>query len=242
MSFLQIVQQPQEHTYRDSLRGFVRHAGLKARVAAEFRTLECVARARHSPVPQCWNSFLPPPPRPLGAAATAAPEATPVRPPSAADLATAAPVCKLETDEVLKLFVLMGTPAAFLDRAKKMFGEGRREESARKEGQATVAVDDTRAGAPTAAETRQTSGAGETSAAAGACRPFAPPKLLPGRLGFGQFAGSSAQPFKLKSKPTTSVSAAAGSSARPLKLKSKPTTSPSTAAGKKKNSLIKRHL
>ncbi|OEL24166.1 hypothetical protein BAE44_0014816 [Dichanthelium oligosanthes] len=197
--------QPQEHTYRDSLHGFVRHAGLKARVAAEFRTLEWVARARHSPAPHCWNGFapsagfLPPSPRPLGAAA---PEATQARPSSAAADRAAAPECKLETDEVLKLFVLMGTPAAFLDRAKKMFGEGEREESARKEGQATRAVEDARAGAATAAEAGQKSGAGEPSVAA--CGPFAPPRLVPGRLGFGQFAGSSAQPFKLKSKPSTS--------------------------------------
>ena len=120
LKLVQIVQQPQEHTYRDSLHGFVRHAGLKARVAAEFRTLECVARARHRPAPQCWSGFspsagfLPPSPRPLAAAA--ATEAIPARPSSAGDLA-AAPECKLETDEVLKLFVLMGTPAAFLDRA-----------------------------------------------------------------------------------------------------------------------------
>ncbi|PUZ41240.1 hypothetical protein GQ55_9G488300 [Panicum hallii var. hallii] len=200
--------QPQEHTYRDSLHGFVRHAGLKARVAAEFRTLECVARARHSPAPQCWSGFspsagfLPPSPRPLGTAAT---EAIPARPSSAADLA-AAPQCKLETDEVLKLFVLMGTPAAFLDRAKKMFGADGREETARKEGQATKVADDARAGAAAATETGQKSGASVPSAAA--CGPFAAPKLVPGRLGFGQFAGSSWQPFKLKSKPSTSSSAA----------------------------------
>ncbi|CAL4930826.1 unnamed protein product [Urochloa decumbens] len=197
-----IHNQPQEHTYRDSLHGFVRHAGLKARVAAEFRTLECVARARHSPVPQCWSGlapaagFLPPPPRPPEAAAAAAPEATPA----------AAPECKLETDEVLKLFVLMGTPAAFLDRAKKMFGDGGPEESARKDGQATVAADDARRGAATAAEAGEKSGAREPSPAG----PFAPPKLVPGRLGFGQFAGSSAQPFKLKSKPASTSSNAAG--------------------------------
>ncbi|RLN41272.1 uncharacterized protein C2845_PM01G14040 [Panicum miliaceum] len=200
--------QPQEHTYRDSLHGFVRHAGLKARVAAEFRTLECVASARHSPAPQCWSGFspsagfLPPSPRPLGAAAT---EAIPARPSLAADLA-AAPECKLETDEVLKLFVLMGTPAAFLDRAKKMFGEDGREEKARKEGQATKAADDARVGAATAAETGQKSGASVPSAAA--CEPFAAPKLVRGRLGFGHFASSSRQPFKLKSKPSTSSSAA----------------------------------
>ncbi|KAG2541031.1 hypothetical protein PVAP13_9NG597300 [Panicum virgatum] len=203
--------QPQEHTYRDSLHGFVRHAGLKARVAAEFRTLECVSRARHRPAPQCWSGFspsagfLPPSPRPLAAAA--ATEAIPARPSSAGDLA-AAPECKLETDEVLKLFVLMGTPAAFLDRASKMFGDDGRDETSRKEGQATKAVDDARAGAvaAAAAETGQKSGASVPSAAARA--PFAAPKLVPGRLSFGQFASSSRQPFKLKSKPSTSSSAA----------------------------------
>ncbi|KAG2552163.1 hypothetical protein PVAP13_9KG431000 [Panicum virgatum] len=203
------VNTPQEHTYRDSLHGFVRHAGLKARVAAEFRTLECVARARHSPAPQCWSGFspsagfLPPSPRPLAAAA--ATEAIPARPSSAADRA-AAPECKLETDEVLQLFVLMGTPAAFLDRAKKMFGDDGREETARKEGQATKAADDARAGEAAEAETGRKSGASVPSAAARG--PFAAPKLVPGRLGFGEFASSSRQPFKLKSKPSTSSSAA----------------------------------
>jgi len=209
LKLVQIVQQPQEHTYRDSLHGFVRHAGLKARVAAEFRTLECVSRARHSPAPQCWSGFspsagfLPPSPRPLAAAA--ATEAIPARPSSAADRATA-PECKLETDEVLQLFVLMGTPAAFLDRAKKMFGDDGREETARKEGQATKAADDARAGAAAEAETGRKSGASVPSAAARG--PFAAPKLVPGRLGFGEFASSSRQPFKLKSKPSTSSSAA----------------------------------
>ncbi|KAF8721134.1 hypothetical protein HU200_023555 [Digitaria exilis] len=202
--------QPHEQTYRDSLHGFVRHAGLKARVAAEFRTLECVSRARRSPVAQCWNGFAPgagflPPssPRPLAGAAV---EAIPARPP-------AAPECKLETDEVLKLFLLMGTPAAFLGRAKKMFGEGEREESARKEeeGQAAMVPDEARAGAATAAaaeSTWQESGASEAAGSAAACGPFAPPKLVPGRLGFGQFAGSSAQPFKMKPKPSTASNAA----------------------------------
>ncbi|CAN6320111.1 unnamed protein product [Urochloa humidicola] len=205
-----VHNQPQEQTYRDSLHGFVRHAGLKARVAAEFRTLECVARARHSPVPQCWSGLapaagflLPPPPlRPLSTAA-ATPEATPAARPSPAGDPAAAPECKLETDEVLKLFVLMGTPAAFLDRAKKMFGDGGREESARKAGQAAVAADDARGEAGTV----EKGGAREPSPAA-ARGPFAPPKLVPGRLGFGQFAGASAQPFKLKSKPSPSSNAA----------------------------------
>ncbi|CAL4914241.1 unnamed protein product [Urochloa decumbens] len=198
-----ICNQPQERTYRDSLHGFVRHAGLKARVAAEFRTLECVARARHSPVPQCWSGLAPaagflPPARPSPAAA---PEAAPTARPSPAGGLAAAPECKLETDEVLKLFVLMGTPAAFLDRAKKMFGDGEREESSRrKEGKAATAPDDARVSAATV----EKSGAREPSPAG----PFAPPKLVPGRLGFGQFAGASAQPFKLKSKPSTPSNAA----------------------------------
>ncbi|KAL6649864.1 hypothetical protein ACP70R_014088 [Stipagrostis hirtigluma subsp. patula] len=212
-----LLHPPQEHAYRDSLQGFVRHAGLKARVAAEFRTLECVARARHSPVPYYWNggSFAP------GAGAGAAgflpaPPTTPppggATAPSSADRAPGTE-CKLETDEVLKLFVLMGTPAAFLDRAKQMFGGEKREESA-KEGQATkAAADDATAAAAAATEpahksatdqpghgSRGAGGGGEPAAAFG---PFAPPKLvLPSRLGFGQFAGSSAQPFKVK-KPST---------------------------------------
>ncbi|CAD6203533.1 unnamed protein product [Miscanthus lutarioriparius] len=202
-----LSDQPQEQTFRGSLQRFVRHAGLKARVAAEFRTLECVSRARHSPVPHCWNGFapsagfLPPSPRPPGAA-------TPEARPSSSDQQAAAPECKLETDEVLKLFVLMGTPAAFLSRAKKMFGHDvPEEESAAKEGQSTKAAYDARAraDAATAAETGhgKKSSASEPSSAA-ACGPFAPPKLVPGRLGFGQFAASSARPFKLKSKPSAS--------------------------------------
>nr|CAB3500924.1 unnamed protein product [Digitaria exilis] len=208
--------QPHEQTYRDSLHGFVRHAGLKARVAAEFRTLECVSRTRRSPVPQCSNGFAPgagflPPssPRLLAGAAV---EAIPARPPAApaGGEAAAAPECKLETDEVLKLFLLMGTPAAFLERAKKMFGEGEREESARKEegGQVAMVSDEARAGAAVADSTGQKSGASEAAGSTAACGPFAPPKLVPGRLGFGQFAGSSAQPFKMKPKPSTASNAA----------------------------------
>lgn len=202
---MQIVQQPQEQTFRGSLQRFVRQAGLKARVAAEFRTLECVSRARHSPTPQCWNGFapsagfLPPSPRPPGAATLEAR-------PSSSDQQAAAPECKLETDEVLKLFVLMGTPAAFLGRAKKMFGHDEPEESAAKEGQLTKAADDARAraGTATAAETGHGKKSSASEPSPAACGPFAPPKLVPGRLGFGQFAGSSARPFKLKSKPSAS--------------------------------------
>lgn len=203
---MQIVQQPKEQTFRGSLQRFVRHAGLKARVAAEFRTLECVSRARHSsPVPQCWNGgfapsagFLPPSPRPPGAAV---PEARP---------SSDQPECKLETDEVLKLFVLMGTPAAFLGRAKKMFGHDEPEEkSAAKEGQSTKAADDARAraGAATVADTGHGKKSSASEPSAAACGPFAPPKLVPGRLGFGQFAASSARPFKLNSKPSASNAA-----------------------------------
>ncbi|XP_066393394.1 uncharacterized protein [Miscanthus floridulus] len=198
-----LSDQPQEQTFRGSLQRFVRHAGLKAPVAAEFRTLECVSRARHNPAPQCWNGFapsagfFPPSPRPPGAAT---PEGRP-----SSDQQAAAPECKLETDEVLKLFVLMGTPAAFLRRAKKMFGHDEPEESAAKEGQSTK-VDDARehAGTATAAETGHGKKSSASAPSAAACGPFAPPKLVPGRLGFGQFAASSARPFKLKSKPSAS--------------------------------------
>lgn len=193
------MQQPQEQTFRGSLQRFVRHAGLKARVAAEFRSLECVARARHCPVPQCWNGFapsagfLPPSPRPPGAAAA--------EPGTSSDQQAAAPECKLETDEVLKLFVLMGTPAAFLSRAKKMFGQDEPEE---KSAQPAKAADDARAraGAATTAETGHGKKSSASEPSAAACGPFAPPKLVPGRLGFGQFAASSARPFKLNSKPS----------------------------------------
>ncbi|CAD6211078.1 unnamed protein product [Miscanthus lutarioriparius] len=130
--------------------------------------------------------------------------ATPEGRPSS-DQQAAAPECKLETDEVLKLFVLMGTPAAFLRRAKKMFGYDEPEESAAKEGQSTK-VDDARerAGTATAAETGHGKKSSASAPSAAACGPFAPPKLVPGRLGFGQFAASSARPFKLKSKPSAS--------------------------------------
>jgi bromodomain-containing protein 9 len=251
----QIVQQPQEHTYRESLQRFVRHAGLKARVAAEFRSLECVARARHSPVAQYWNTapgFLP----------HGYHHPTQRAPPLPPDQAVS-PMCKLETDELLKLFVLMGTPDAFLERAKQMSGDDKRKDGARKAkaadgvragtttanaadhakasataaepGQRSKAADQARAGATaaeesgkrskaadraraaaTAAESGQRnkaragataakqSGTGQKSSnasepAAAAYGPFAPPKLLPSRLGFGQFASSSSQPFKVKS-------------------------------------------
>jgi hypothetical protein len=288
----QIVQQPQELTYRESLQRFVRHAGLKARVAAEFRSLECVARARHSPVAQYWNTgpgFLP--------HGYHHPTQREPPPPDQA----VSPMCKLETDELLKLFVLMGTPDAFLERAKQMSGDDKRKDGARKAkaadgvragattanaadhakasataaepGQRSKAEDQARAGATaaeesgkrskaadraragataaesgkrskaadqaragataaesgkrskaadqaraaaTAAESGQRnkaragataakqSGTGQKSSnasepAAAAYGPFAPPKLLPSRLGFGQFASSSSQPFKVKS-------------------------------------------
>jgi bromodomain-containing protein 9 len=242
----QIVQQPQELTYRESLQRFVRHAGLKARVAAEFRSLECVARARHSPVAQYWNTgpgFLP--------HGYHHPTQREPPPPDQA----VSPMCKLETDELLKLFVLMGTPDAFLERAKQMSGDDKRKDGARKAkaadgvragattgnaadhvranataagpGQRSKAADQTRPGA-TAAESghRNKARTGATAAkqpgtgqksssakqsvagkkssrasepAAAAYGPFAPPKLLPGRLGFGQFASPSSQPFKVKS-------------------------------------------
>ncbi|TVU47190.1 hypothetical protein EJB05_06780, partial [Eragrostis curvula] len=290
-----LQDQLQEHTYRESLQRFVRHAGLKARVAAEFRTLECVARARHSPAPpHYWNpgaaGFLPPhgyhhhhptpPPDGNNDPALRAP------PPSSSADQARPPVCKLETDELLKLFVLMGTPGAFLERAKQMFGDDKRKEKcgvtkggrnkakapdhvttnkaadhtkakaaddvragamvvakaadhakagataakaannvktgsmaaktadrARKGAMAAKAADNARAGAAAskaaknatpgavaAKESGQKSDASEPAAAA--YGPFAAPKLLPARLGFGQFASSPSQPFKVK--PSTS--------------------------------------
>ncbi|TVT98674.1 hypothetical protein EJB05_56006, partial [Eragrostis curvula] len=288
---VRVVQQPQEHTYRESLQRFVRHAGLKARVAAEFRTLECVARARHSPAPpHYWNpgaaGFLPPhgyhhhhptpPPDGNNDPALRAP------PPSSSADQARPPVCKLETDELLKLFVLMGTPGAFLERAKQMFGDDKRKEKCgvtkggRNKAKApdhvttnkaadhtkAKAADDVRAGAMVVAKAADHAKAGATAAkaannaktgsmaaktadrarkgamaakaadnarasaaaskaaknatpgavaakepgqksdasepAAAAYGPFAAPKLLPGRLGFGQFASSPSQPFKVK--------------------------------------------
>lgn len=238
-----MVQQPQEHTYRASLQSFVRHAGLKARVAAEFRILECVARARHSPLPHYWNPGLlhcgyhhpmqPPPPGATDPALRALP-------PSSVD-GEAAPMCKLETDELLKLFLLMGTPGAFLERAKQVFGDDKRKESAKtKRARKTKTADDVRTGATagkagdnakTGATTARSAEHARTGANAakdadhvrasataaeqsgqksrasepepGAYGPFAPPKLLlPGQLGFRQFASSPSQPFKVK--PSTS--------------------------------------
>ncbi|KAL6902024.1 hypothetical protein ACP4OV_004900 [Aristida adscensionis] len=197
-----LINPVQEHTYRDSLQRFVRHAGLTARVAAEFRTLECVARARHSPAPHYWSGggFLPAPPAPPR---SPSPQALP---PSADQAPAPATECKLETDELLKLFVVMDKPAVFLERAKKMFGDDKGGESATEVRASKASAAASADADATPAEPARKSGkaqlghgAGASGEAAAAFGPFSPPKLVvPGRLGFGQFAGSSAQPFKVK--------------------------------------------
>lgn len=220
-------QRPQTaaHTYQDSLRRFVRHAGLKARVAAEFRNLECDVRARQAaPAPGYWpncgfasssgagtasRSFLPhgrcPPPSPPSAAFGGGGAAAA----SSADAAgnKAPPRCRLETDEVLKLLVLIGRPA-FMERARRVLGHERQESSSKQGHDQKPAV--TRAGdddggakaGVTAAKPGKKKGSASKPAAV-EFGPFAPPKLvIPGRqLGFSQFAGSSSQPFKVT--PTT---------------------------------------
>ncbi|KAG8091219.1 hypothetical protein GUJ93_ZPchr0011g27286 [Zizania palustris] len=220
--------QPQGHTYQDSLRRFVRHAGLKARVAAEFRSLECDMRARQSPTPPASRSngfasssgtatrFLPHgyclPPLPLPpSAAIPASRAPPPGVRVAADAGEQSPPrCKLETDEVLKLLVTVGRPA-FAERARRGPSPGgdKREESSSKEGHHDKRViratgDDAKASVVRAAKP---SGKKESASKPAAVDfgPFAPPRLVvPGRLGFSQFAGSSAQPFKVKpSTPDT---------------------------------------
>ncbi|KAI4994243.1 hypothetical protein ZWY2020_029291 [Hordeum vulgare] len=175
------------HTYQDSLRRFVRHAGLKARLATEFKILDCDTRSRHSPSPASyWNGFTPNAGSyyPSSAAATASPPSGGERP---------FPDCKLGTDDLLSLVMHMGKPA-FLEKAKHMFGYAGAEESSkvtRGAADAKVAV----------IEAPQPSEAGDLAAT---FRPFAPPKLPLGRLGFSQFAGSSTQPFMVK--PPTSKS------------------------------------
>ncbi|KAF0913679.1 hypothetical protein E2562_023776 [Oryza meyeriana var. granulata] len=246
-----LIYQPQTagHTYQDSLRRFVRHAGLKARMAAEFRSLECDVRARQALAPPAYwpngfasssggagtvSGFLPhaycPPPSPLSAAIPAFRTPPPPCGRATADAGDQAPPrCTLETDEVLKLLVLIGRPA-FMERARRLLGH-KREESSSKEGHekpVTRAGDNgTKAGAMAAkpgkkgraGEPAARDGDNSTKAGAMAAKPgkrgsadepaavkfgpFAPPKLIiPGRqLGFSQFAGSSAQPFRLT--PTT---------------------------------------
>ncbi|KAL5217581.1 hypothetical protein ABZP36_018265 [Zizania latifolia] len=218
--------QPQGHTYQDSLRRFVRHAGLKARVAAEFRSLECDMRARQSAAPPASRSngfasssgtttrFLPhgycPPPPPPPSAAIPASRAPPPGVRATADAGEQSPPrCKLETDEVLKLLVTVGRPA-FAERARggPSPGGGKREESSSKERHEKrvirAAGDDAKIAVVKAA---RPSGKKESASKPAAVDfgPFAPPKLVvPGRLGFSQFAGSSAQPFKVKpSTPDT---------------------------------------
>ncbi|EAY89877.1 hypothetical protein OsI_11421 [Oryza sativa Indica Group] len=222
-----LVYRPQTaaHTYQDSLRRFVRHAGLKARVAAEFRSLECDVRARQAaPAPGYWpncgfasssgagtasRSFLPhgrcPPPSPPSAAFRGGGAAAA----SSADAAgnKAPPRCRLETDEVLKLLVLIGRPA-FMERARRVLGHERQESSSKQGHDQKPAV--TRAGdvdggakaGVTAAKPGKKKGSASKPAAV-EFGPFVPPKLvIPGRqLGFSQFAGSSSQPFKVT--PTT---------------------------------------
>lgn len=214
--------QVQGHTYQDSLRRFVRHAGLKARVAAEFRSLECETRARqYSPsTPQSssywsglsgggafspgtsagggyYRSYYPGPSSPATAATS-----------SSAGGAPQPPECKLETDGLLRLVMLVGTPA-FLERAKQAFGDlTRREGSCSKEEEqqqqraAAGAGDEAKAIVAVTAGPAQRSTGGASDQGPVDFGPFAPPKLVPGRLGFGQFAGTSGRPFKLKPPPS----------------------------------------
>lgn len=188
-----LVQHPQVqgHTYHDSLRRFVRHAGLRARLAAEFRSLECENRARQNPCPASyWNSFA----TGGGSYYPPSPSSTALQtPPSGGAVVKQAhaPECKLETDNLLTLVTTMsrpefserGTPE-FLERAKQVFCDARAEGSS-KGGHVTEVA----ASTPI------------SSASAINFGPFAPPKLAPGHLGFGQFAGSSAPPFKPKPLP-----------------------------------------
>ncbi|KAM3228690.1 hypothetical protein ACQJBY_059977 [Aegilops geniculata] len=176
-----VYQHPQVqggHTYQESLRRFVRDAGLKARLATEFKILECDTRGRHNPSPASyWNGFAPNAgtyyPSSAAAASTALRTTSP-----AAGGERPFPDCKPGTDDLLSLVMLMGTPA-FLERAKHMFGYTAAEDSSK---DAKVAITE----------------APQTSAAT--FGPFAPPKLPLSRLGFSQFAASSAQPFTVKSK------------------------------------------
>ncbi|KAM0841404.1 hypothetical protein ACQ4PT_059030 [Festuca glaucescens] len=196
-----LVQHPQVqgHTYHDSLQRFVRHAGLRARLAAEFRSLECDNRARQNPSPASyWNSFATGggscyPSSPSSAALQTPPSGGTVR------KQAPAPECKLETDSLLTLVTPMSAPEfsergtpAFLERAKQVFRDTRSEGSS-KGGRVTEAT----ASTPVQA---QTNGACQSASAINFGL-FAPPKLAPGHLGFGQFAGSSAPPFKPKPLP-----------------------------------------
>ncbi|XP_045083775.1 uncharacterized protein [Aegilops tauschii subsp. strangulata] len=169
------------HTYQESLRRFVRDAGLKARLATEFKILECDTRGRHNPSPASyWNGFAPNAGTYYPSSAATSPAAGGERP---------FPDCKPGTDDLLSLVMLMGTPA-FLERAKHMFGYTASEDSSK----VTKAAKDAKV---TITEAPQTSDAGDPAATFG---PFAPPKLPLSRLGFSQFAASSAQPFTVKSK------------------------------------------
>uniref|UniRef100_A0A0D9VTM8 Bromo domain-containing protein n=1 Tax=Leersia perrieri TaxID=77586 RepID=A0A0D9VTM8_9ORYZ len=234
-----LVYRPQApgHTYQDSLRRFVRHAGLKARVAAEFRILEYDVRVRQTaPAPAYYrpnvfasssgvgttsarfppHGHCPPPSPPIAAFRTPPPSTL-----AAADAgAQAAPRCRLETDEVLKLLALMGRPA-FMERARILLGHNLQESGPKEEGHGhgkpviRAGDDDATKTDLTAAKPGKKGSASEPATRVTAAKPrkkgsvnepaavkfgvFAPPKLIiPGRqLGFGQFAGSSTQPFKV---------------------------------------------
>lgn len=158
--------------------------------------LECENRARQNPsLASYWNSFA----TGGGSYYPPSPSSTALQtPPSGGAIGKQAPApeCKLETDGLLMLvapmgdreFLERGTPA-FLERAKQVFRDTRSEGSS-KGGHVTEAT----ASTPVQA---QTNGACQSASAIN-FGPFAPPKLAPGRLGFGQFAGSSAPQFKLK--------------------------------------------
>uniref|UniRef100_A0ACD5XPS5 Uncharacterized protein n=1 Tax=Avena sativa TaxID=4498 RepID=A0ACD5XPS5_AVESA len=187
-----LVQHPQVqgHTYHDSLRRFVRHAGLRARLAAEFRSLECEDRARQNPSQASyWNGFATRSCSYYPASPSSLSFLTP--PPSGCTIVEEAPECKLETDSLVKLALRMHTPE-FSESAKQVSCDTRGKGSS-KDGD-EIAVTEAVVPVPAPA---QTSGTDKTASAVD-FGPFAPPKLAPGRLGFGQFAGSSARPFKVK--------------------------------------------
>jgi hypothetical protein len=167
-----------------------------ARLAAEFKSHECENRARQIPSPASyWNGFA----TGGGSYFLPSPSSTALQtPPSGGAVGKQAsvPECKLEMEGLLTLvapmaaadFLERGTPE-FLERAKQMFHDKHNEGSS-KGGRVTEATAPT----PVPAQTNDAC----QSASAINFGPFGPPKLAPGRLGFGQFAGSSAPPFKLK--------------------------------------------
>ena len=155
-----LVQHPQVqgHTYHESLRRFVRHAGLRARLAAEFRSLECENRARQNPSPASyWNgfgtggsSYYPPSPSSVGLR-------TPPSGGNAIGEQAQLPECKLETDDLLKLAVLMDKPG-FLEIAKQVSRDTRGEGSS-DGGRVARAGDDVTVTEVAAPAPAQTSGA-----------------------------------------------------------------------------------